>query len=76
LPDENLDMVKTSIEYAKKLKAKPLLAEYAPIPGTEIAKKIKYDLSEPLYHNNSIFPAYSPGEWKYLQELKDLARNF
>lgn len=74
LPEEDLEMVRTSIQYAKKLKARPLLAEYAPIPGTEIAKKIKYNLSEPLYHNNSIFPAYTVKEWKQLQVLKDLAR--
>jgi radical SAM superfamily enzyme YgiQ (UPF0313 family) len=94
LPQENLETIRKSIEYVKNLKAKPLLAEYSPIPnvaflrrvssgsrvfgisGTEISKKIKHTIDEPLFHNNSIFPAYELKDWKKLQELKELAREY
>jgi radical SAM superfamily enzyme YgiQ (UPF0313 family) len=73
LPGENLDTVEKSILYAKKLKAKPLLAEYSPIPGTPLAKGIKLPLDEPLFHNNTILPAYELKDWPKIQRLKDLA---
>jgi hypothetical protein len=49
----------------KESGANPMLVEYSPIPHTplfEKAKKISpFDLDEPLYQNNSIFPCQWDG---------------
>lgn len=60
--------------------ARPILAEYSPIPGTaqwqEALRHSRYDLAdEPLFHNNSLLPCLdrrlSPGDF---QALKNRAR--
>lgn len=53
--------VAESIEFVRSCGAKPILSDYSLIPGTtlwaEATKLSTFDLaSEPLYHNNSIFP--------------------
>jgi radical SAM superfamily enzyme YgiQ (UPF0313 family) len=61
LPGQRVQEVKESIAFVKELGAKPMLVEYSPIPNTPLFEKAKkmspFDLeSEPLFHNNSIFP--------------------
>ena len=60
--------------------ARPILAEYSPIPGTaqweEALRHSRYDLAaEPLFQNNSLLPCLdgrlSPGDF---QALKNRAR--
>lgn len=77
LPGERVGEVEESISFVKESGARPILVEYSPIPQTplfEKAKKMsKFDLeSEPLFHNNSMFPCqwegFTPPD---LQRLKD-----
>ncbi|PKN77527.1 MAG: hypothetical protein CVU52_00175 [Deltaproteobacteria bacterium HGW-Deltaproteobacteria-10] len=61
LPGQKADEVLDSIEYVRKCGAKPVLAEYSPIPGTKMWDQAvalsPFDIqSEPLYHNNSLLP--------------------
>jgi len=66
LPGQRVGEVEESIAYVREMGAKPVLAEYSPIPQTplfEKAKKMsKFDLeNEPLFHNNSILPCQWEG---------------
>lgn len=61
LPGQKAAEVKDSIEYVLECGAKPILAEYSPIPGTkmwdEAVALSPFDIqNEPLYHNNSLLP--------------------
>ncbi len=61
LPDQSAKEVRDSIDFVWECGAKPILAEYSPIPGTQTwAKAVtasSFDIQrEPLYHNNSLLP--------------------
>lgn len=61
LPGQKAAEVRDSIEFVWKCGAKPILAEYSPIPGTkmwdEAVALSPFDIqNEPLYHNNSLLP--------------------
>jgi len=80
LPLQDVGEVEESIEFVKQSGARPLIAEYSPIPGTglweEACKSSPFPLKEePLFHNNTILPCRWKG-FKYddLQKIKDLSR--
>ena len=59
LPGQTSSEVKKSIDFVLQCGAKPLLAEYSPIPGTDLwaeaVASSPFDITqEPLYHNNSL----------------------
>ncbi|GAB6267984.1 MAG: B12-binding domain-containing radical SAM protein [Smithella sp.] len=61
LPGQKAREVIDSIEFVQECGAKPVLAEYSPIPGTkmwtEAVASSSFDIQgEPLYHNNSLLP--------------------
>lgn len=61
LPNQRADQVQDSIDFVHQCGAKPMLAEYSPIPGTnmwaEAVIASPFDIQgEPLYHNNSLLP--------------------
>jgi radical SAM superfamily enzyme YgiQ (UPF0313 family) len=61
LPNQSAAEVRESIDFVRKCGAKPMLAEYSPIPGTKMwAEAViasPFDIQrEPLYHNNSLLP--------------------
>jgi len=61
LPDQRAREVEESIAFVRETGARPMLAEYSPIPGTPLFEKARqrspFDLeNEPLFHNNSILP--------------------
>jgi radical SAM superfamily enzyme YgiQ (UPF0313 family) len=61
LPGEDLARLEISIEMVKACGVKPILAQYSPIPHTELwsaaVRASRYDLeADPVFHNNSIFP--------------------
>lgn len=53
------DVIKT-IKFVIDAGAKPKVVEYSPVPGTAMFEKAKscspFDLDEPLFHNNTVFP--------------------
>jgi radical SAM superfamily enzyme YgiQ (UPF0313 family) len=64
LPGQKWKEIKESIEFVWECGARPIIAEYSPIPGTKLWKESvtssKYNLlEEPVFHNNSIFPCES-----------------
>ncbi len=61
LPDQSASEVRDSINFVRSCGAKPVIAEFSPIPGTPIWKEAvqasPYDIEkEPLYHNNTLLP--------------------
>ncbi len=61
LPGQSAQEVKESILFVLALEAKPILAEFSPIPGTvlwdQAVKTSYYDIErEPLFHNNTLLP--------------------
>ena len=64
LPEQAAAEVRESIAFVQACGARPILAEYSPIPGTalwdEAVKVSPFDIAtEPLYHNNSLLPCQS-----------------
>ncbi|MCX7918109.1 MAG: radical SAM protein [bacterium] len=80
LPNQRAEEVERSIRYVKSCGARPYLSEYSPIPGTKLWEQAitvsRFDIaSDPLYHNNSIFPCQWKGfTWEQLQRLKLLLK--
>lgn len=63
LPDQDKKQVMESIEFVRKLGARPRLAYFSPVPGTVEWKKLveagKLSVdSDPLLHNKLIFPYF------------------
>jgi len=75
LPGQSLGSVIKTIDFVAGLGATPYLAEYSPIPNTNLWDKAidssEYDLSyEPLYHNNTLLPCWDEIRRKELPRLK------
>jgi radical SAM superfamily enzyme YgiQ (UPF0313 family) len=80
LPGQDGREMKAGIDLVAASGARPILAEYSPIPGTplwnEALRHARYDIAaEPLFHNNSLLPCLdrgiSPADF---QALKNRAR--
>ena len=74
-PKQDVQEVIDSVNFVASCGACSMLAEYSPIPSTpdgELCSKY-VDLSEPLFHNSSVFPLFSFGKEK-VQKVKDLVR--
>ncbi len=61
LPGQNTAEVIESIDFVRSCGAKPVIAEFSPIPGTQIweeaVRTSPYDIeNEPLFHNNTLLP--------------------
>ncbi len=82
MPDQTAQEIRESILYVHSRGVKPILAEYSPIPGTQLWNEARcassYPLAEePLYHNNSLLPCASASlTTETYQELKGLTRQF
>ncbi len=66
LPGQRVGEAEESIAFVREAGAKPILAEYSPIPHTSLFEEAKkrslFDLeNEPLYQNNSILPCQWEG---------------
>jgi radical SAM superfamily enzyme YgiQ (UPF0313 family) len=80
LPGQDLEELKASIKIVRDRGVRPVLAQYSPIPHTALWEKAvkasRYDLSsDPLFHNNSIFPCQrEPFSWERVSLLKQLTQ--
>ena len=66
LPGQNAREMECGIDVVAAAGARPILAEYSPIPGTplwgEALRHARHDIAaEPLFHNNSLLPCLDPG---------------
>ena len=75
LPDQSVESVLDSVEFAARAGATPYVAEYSPIPRTPLWEKAvarsEYDLvSEPLFHNNTLLPCWETEQRLRFVEVK------
>jgi len=75
LPGQTVDSVAETIDLVAGAGATPYLAEYSPIPHSDLWEEAlqssSYDLeAEPLYHNNTLLPCWSPDQKMAFQQLK------
>lgn len=81
LPDQTSNEIYESIRFVQSCGARPILAEFSPIPGTpmweEAVRSALYPISdEPLFHNNSLLPCrHESLSEKTYQKLKTLTRD-
>ena len=81
IPGQSAEEVRNSIEFVNECGAKPLLAEYSPIPGTDMWEDAvvssSFDIKgEPLYHNNSLLPCRNDDfSFAVYKELKNKLKN-
>ena len=81
LPHQEAREIRESIDFAKSCGARPVLAEFSPIPGTPVWEEAVgasfYPIAEePLFHNNTLLPCRSESLTpEVYQELKRLCRN-
>ncbi len=77
-PGQNLDNLLNDIDTLHKLGIKISLSEFSPVYASKLFPKLmtysKYDLNQPLFHNNSIFPFYNLSDWPKLIKIKDQVR--
>jgi len=80
LPGQDASEVYESIQFVKACGARPILAEYSPIPGTALWEKAclysPYPLAEePLFHNNTLLPCLSDTfTYEHYRALKRLTK--
>ncbi len=80
LPGQSADEVETSIRVVQSSGARPILAEYSPIPGTDmwpdaVASSPCAIAEEPLFQNNTLLPCKSASLTDPVyQNLKRLTR--
>jgi radical SAM superfamily enzyme YgiQ (UPF0313 family) len=80
LPGQTYDQVADTITYVEKVGATPYLSEYSPIPFTHMWKEAgavaRFDLaSDPLFHNNTIFPCWNEESLEKVSTLKNMAQD-
>ncbi|MCL2669579.1 MAG: B12-binding domain-containing radical SAM protein [Syntrophaceae bacterium] len=80
LPGQAAKEVEQSIRFVQSAGARPIIAEYSPIPGTALWHQAlltsAYPLAEdPLFHNNTLLPCgHSRLTYEDYQRLKQLCR--
>ena len=81
LPGQSAEEVSESIRYVQSCGARPLLAEYSPIPGTRlwpeaVASSPDPVAEEPLFQNNTLLPCRNQSlTIAAYQKLKLMAKN-
>ncbi|MBN2406268.1 MAG: radical SAM protein [Elusimicrobia bacterium] len=75
LPGQELDGIERTAEYLHLKGLRINLAEYALVPGTRDAREFAVEtVSEPLLHNNSLFPSYELKCWDKIFKIKNNVR--
>jgi radical SAM superfamily enzyme YgiQ (UPF0313 family) len=79
LPGQSVESVINTIRFLAETGATPYLAEYSPLPHTQMWEKAiassDYDLvSEPLFHNNTLLPCWNMNKRARVPEIKKLVR--
>ncbi|HPM43042.1 MAG TPA: radical SAM protein, partial [Candidatus Omnitrophota bacterium] len=76
LPGQSMGEIDEAVRFVSNEGFRIHLEEYSPIPGTPDYEKsgLKAD-SDPLMHNNSVFPLYHAEDAAKVQRLKDLAHD-
>ncbi|RMG75801.1 MAG: radical SAM protein [Bacteroidetes bacterium] len=78
VPGQDPLSIKATLKTAFESGTTPYLAFYSPVPGTPdfIRAKKLTDLSDPLFHNNTVYLYRSGFNLAYYQELKHILREY
>jgi radical SAM superfamily enzyme YgiQ (UPF0313 family) len=82
LPGQSRGQVEDDIDRVLQIGAYPKLAEYSPIPGTDLwpvaLRRSRYPIDrDPLFHNCTLLSAAEPDvDWDFLQEARSRIREF
>ena len=79
LPGQSVESVANTIDFVAANSVMPFIAEYSPLPHTQLWEKAvkasEYDLNnEPLFHNNTLLPCWDQTKRARLPELKQKIR--
>ncbi len=79
LPDQSVESVARTITFADTVGAIPYLAEYSPLPGTQLFEKAvessEYDIvNEPLFQNNRLLPCWNESKREKVPELRKMVK--
>ncbi|MCX7785888.1 MAG: radical SAM protein [candidate division WOR-3 bacterium] len=71
LPELTSEQIIKSIDFVYSFGVSAHLAEFSPIPNSPIYKQLGFDKNtDPLYHNNIIFPVLNKKQQQEMQEIK------
>ncbi len=73
-PGQNLEELRQDVKLLHTLGARVSLAEFSPVPGTEIFKQYGKEFLEPLLQNNSIFGFFQKDKIRDFWEIKNYVR--
>lgn len=77
LPEQPLAEIYETIRAISKLRVGIRLVEYSPIPGTKDWQLSGLsDDTDPLLHNNTVFPYLLIKNWAEIQKIKDLINRY
>ncbi len=77
VPDQTEEELELSVKYLIENGLIPRISEFSPVPGTYYYKKYRFDLLDPLLHNNSVFYRfYSKITAEKLNYLRHLHNRF
>lgn len=80
MPNQDIRQVIDTVDFVRSSGARPMIAEYSPIPGTALwAEAVRVSPfpieSEPLFHNNSILPCrWENLSYEMYKELKSAVK--
>lgn len=79
LPGQSKDSVEGTIDFVSDYGVDSELAEYSPVPDTDIWKKAQrhspFDIEgEPLFHNNTLVPCRTELDYEDMNDLKQRTR--
>ncbi|MCF7907910.1 MAG: radical SAM protein [Candidatus Omnitrophica bacterium] len=74
-PNQDLDELKSDVEFINRLGARVSLAEFSPVPETEIFKHYQNNVDEPILHNNSLFSFFQKEKIKDFWKIKNYVRD-
>ncbi|MRR14688.1 radical SAM protein, partial [archaeon] len=80
LPGQEAGEVMDAVEFVKKAGARPMIAEFSPLPGTgeweHACRSSRYDLAgDPIFQNNTILPCAWEGlTFEMYREIKEAAQ--
>lgn len=78
VPGQSLSSVEKTMQFIFASGGMPMLAYYSPIPGTPdfVRASSLTDLSDPLFHNNTVYLYRSGIDVSYVQHLHQLEVNY
>jgi radical SAM superfamily enzyme YgiQ (UPF0313 family) len=73
-PGQDLNQLKTDVDFLHNCGMKTSFAEFSPVPGTRLFQQYSGKFDDPLLQNNSVFGSFQEGKIKEFWEIKNYLR--